>query len=171
MPVNNFTFGPNGLQLLKSFETKRNIAYDDARPNYVLKAGDQVLGRLTIGWGHTGGDVYIGLYWTDPQCDANLERDIQPRQAFVNQHVTVAIDQLENDALVVIVYNIGEEAFGNSTLLRDLNAGNFDEAAQQFERWDHAAGKVLAGLLRRRLAEEALFKEGQKNDGTQNKES
>jgi len=48
-----------------------------------------------------------------------------------------------------------------STLLRDLNAGDFAGAAAQFELWDHASGQVVAGLLRRRLAEEKLFVEGE----------
>ena len=49
-------------------------------------------------------------------------------------------------------------ALGGSTLLEDLNAGNVAGAAAQFEAWDHADGKVVAGLLRRRLEEEKLFR-------------
>jgi lysozyme len=45
-------------------------------------------------------------------------------------------------------------------MLRDLNSGDFANAAEQFDKWDHAGGKVVAGLLRRREAEQALFEEG-----------
>ena len=48
-------------------------------------------------------------------------------------------------------------AFKSSTLLIDLNSGNLTAAATQFDLWDHAGGAVVAGLLRRREAETALF--------------
>jgi lysozyme len=67
------------------------------------------------------------------------------------------MDQDEFDALVDFVFNLGTTAFAGSTLLRDLNASNLAGAAAQFQNWDHAGGRVLAGLLQRRLAEAKLF--------------
>ena len=46
-------------------------------------------------------------------------------------------------------------------LLRDLNAGDIQGAAAQFDAWDHSHGKIMAGLLRRREAETALFEQGE----------
>jgi lysozyme len=60
-------------------------------------------------------------------------------------------------AVMDFVYNVGAGNFKNSTLLRMINAKQYALAAQQFERWDEAAGKVMAGLLRRRIAEEEIF--------------
>jgi lysozyme len=74
--------------------------------------------------------------------------------------VTYPINQNEFDALVDFSFNDGNAALDGSTLLKDVNEGNLDGAAAQFQLWDHAAGKVVAGLLRRRLAEAAEFTNG-----------
>ena len=62
--------------------------------------------------------------------------------------------QGEFDALTDFTFNCGRYGFDHSTLLRLVNEDDLPEAAEQFERWDKAGGKVVAGLLRRRLAEE-----------------
>ncbi|HUZ96729.1 MAG TPA: lysozyme, partial [Edaphobacter sp.] len=61
------------------------------------------------------------------------------------------------DALVDFVFNLGCARLLGSTLLRHVNAGEFDLAAPQFLLWDHAGGIVVQGLLKRRQAEMALF--------------
>lgn len=61
------------------------------------------------------------------------------------------------DALVDYTFNCGTGNFDHSMLLKLVNAGNMVHAAQEFERWDRVGGKVVAGLLRRRVAEAALF--------------
>ena len=75
----------------------------------------------------------------------------------VNHYVAITLNQEEFDALVDLVFNIGATNFASSTLLRDLNAGDIAGAADQFERWDQCDGTVLAGLLRRRIAEKQEF--------------
>jgi lysozyme len=75
----------------------------------------------------------------------------------VNKSVKAAIDQSQFDAMVDFVFNLGCAAFGQSTLLRMVNAGDFAGAAGQFLRWNKAGGKVLAGLTKRRQGEMALF--------------
>ena len=59
--------------------------------------------------------------------------------------------------MVSFAFNLGTGALAHSTLLRDLNVGNYQAAADQFLRWNHAGGRVLAGLTRRRQAERKLF--------------
>jgi lysozyme len=55
-------------------------------------------------------------------------------------------------------YNVGEDAFAKSTLLRLLNEGqNKDIVAKQFDRWVYAGGKVSPGLVKRRNAEKQVF--------------
>ena len=71
--------------------------------------------------------------------------------------VKVPLAQHQFDALVVLAYNIGLGAFRTSTLLRLLNKGELSAAASQFDRWNKAGGKTLAGLTRRRAAERKLF--------------
>jgi lysozyme len=153
MGVNSFTYGQNGLALTEQSEGCRLAAYQDQ------------VGVWTIGYGHTGTGVVSGLTITQDQAVALLTSDIAAACAYVNQAVTVALQQDEFDALVDFVFNLGRGAFAGSTLLKDLNAGNFAAAADQFDLWDHAGGQVVAGLLRRRQAEEALFAQGESGGG------
>lgn len=77
--------------------------------------------------------------------------------AAVNRYVTVPINQNQFDALVDFCYNAGAKNLQTSSLLRYLNGGDFDHAAQEFGKWVHAGDKVLPGLVRRREAEKELF--------------
>lgn len=145
MGLNNLTYSGNGMALTEQFEGCCLTAYQDQ------------VGVWTIGYGHTGPDVTPELTITQEQAEALLAQDVGSAAACVNNVVTIQLSQSEFDALVDFVFNLGSGAFTGSTLLRDLNAGNFAAAAAQFDSWDHAGGAVVAGLLRRRQAETALF--------------
>jgi lysozyme len=132
-------------QLTEGFEAKRLSAY-------IPRPGDVP----TIGYGHTRG-VKMGDVCTDEQAVAWLQEDYVICEKDVNDHVNIPLTQGEFDALVDFCFNLGGRSLNNSTLLRLLNAGEYKLAAHEFERWDMAGGKHMAGLLRRRLAEEALF--------------
>jgi lysozyme len=148
MSINNLTYGKDGLALTEQFEGCELTAYQDQ------------VGVWTIGYGHTGSGVVSGLTITQDQAVALLMSDVAAAAAYVNATVQVALQQAEFDALVDFVFNLGRGAFAGSTLLKHLNAGQFDAAATQFDLWDHAGGQVVAGLLRRRQAETALFQQG-----------
>ena len=148
MSVNNLTYSAKGLALTEQFEGCRLTAYQDQ------------VGVWTIGYGHTGADVTAGLTITGAQAQALLSQDVSSAAACVNNAVAVKLTQEEFDAMVDFVFNLGAEAFRGSTMLRDLNAGDFTAAASQFDLWDRAGGAVVAGLLRRRQAEADLFNSG-----------
>jgi|SRR5271167_1787917 len=133
-----------GQKLTEQFEGDKLTAYQDSG------------GVWTIGYGHTEG-VTQGATCTQAQADAWLLEDIQWAGSVVQGAVTVALTQGEFNALVDFVFNVGSADFQSSTLLRDLNAGDFGLAALQFDRWDMAGGAVVAGLLRRREAEQGEF--------------
>ena len=135
----------SGLQLTESFEGCRTVAYRDS------------VGVLTIGYGHTGPDVYLGQVITQEQAQALLQQDVQTAVACVNQNVKVPLTQNEFDALVDFTFNEGVNAFKESTLLKDLNVGNYAAAAAQFTLWVNAGGHRLPGLVERRQAEHDLF--------------
>jgi lysozyme len=145
MGVNNLTYSKDGLAITEQFEGCRLVAYQDQ------------VGVWTIGYGHTGSGVASGLTITQDQAIDLLTSDVAASAAYVNAAVTVELQQNEFDALVDFVFNLGRGAFAGSTLLKNLNAGQFDAAAAQFDLWDHAGGQVVAGLLRRRQAEQAMF--------------
>jgi lysozyme len=141
----DLTYSDNGLNLTKSFEGLRLLAYQD------------VAGIRTIGYGHTGPDVLPGLTITEPVATALLRADLADAIRCVNGAVTADITQPQFDALVDFCFNAGRGNFLNSTLLRQVNLGNTQAATAQFALWVHAGGKVVPGLVRRRKAEAQLF--------------
>lgn len=150
MPQFRMTYGKAGIALTESFEA-------DGGPVLVAYADALAHGKPTVGWGHTGADVHVGAVWTYAQCVAALHSDYAWAENVVNNLVTITVTQGEFDGLVDFVFNVGAHNFATSTLLKDLNAGDIQAAADQFDVWDHASGKVVAGLLRRRQAETNLF--------------
>ena len=137
-------YSKTGEELTESFEGLRLVAYQDS------------VGVWTIGYGHTR-DVAEGMVCTSDQALQWLTEDTQSAVNAVNRLVTVSLTQSEFDALVDFVFNLGSGAFAGSTMLRLLNSGDMVRAAGQFDLWDHAGGVVVAGLLRRRMAENAEF--------------
>jgi len=84
-------------------------------------------------------------------------RDMHRAFQAIARDIAAPLTEHEIAAVMDFVYNVGAGNFKNSTLLRMINAKQYALAARQFERWDEAGGKVMAGLLRRRIAEEELF--------------
>jgi hypothetical protein len=76
----------------------------------------------------------------------------------VQRLVKVKLNQNQFDALVSFAYNCGEGNLAKSTLLKRVNAGDFEGAAQEFHKWNKGGGQVLRGLVRRRKAESDLFR-------------
>ena len=141
----SFSYSVAGVAMTKQLEGLQLTAYQDQA------------GRWTIGYGHAGPDVHAGLTITQAQAEQLLERDLAAAVACVNRAVTSGINQNQFDALVDFVFNLGCGSLLSSTLLRQVNAGDFTAAAQQFLLWDHAGGLVVPGLLERRRAELQLF--------------
>jgi len=84
--------------------------------------------------------------------------EAQDKYDFVMQNVRVPVTDNQLLALASFTYNVGENAFAGSTLLKLLNNGtNKEIVAQQFDRWVNAGGKVNKGLEGRRKAEKQLF--------------
>jgi lysozyme len=110
----------------------------------------------TIGYGHTN-KVKPGDAITEGEADILLALDVQEAERAVSSYVDVDINQNQFDALVSFVYNLGAGNFKSSTLLKKLNQGDYLGAANEFQRWNKAGGKVLRGLVRRREAEANLF--------------
>lgn len=140
-------YSKDGLHLTEQFEGCRLSAYPDTG------------GVWTIGYGHTSG-VHAGMVCTQSQAEAFLQEDVSHAEREVNRLVQVPLTQSEFDALADFQFNTG--ALGKSTLLELLNAGDYHGAAAQFERWDRVKGVEVAGLLRRRKAEEEEFNESLK---------
>lgn len=135
-----------GLDLIRSHEGLRLVAYPD------------VAGIPTIGYGHTRG-VELGQRCTEEEANAWLREDVKSAESCVNNSVTVPLTQGEFDACVSFVYNIGCGNFRRSTMLRLINDSNYDGAALEFAKWNHAGGVEVAGLTARREAERRRFEQ------------
>lgn len=134
-------------KLISSYEGCKLTAYNDP------------VGLLSIGYGSryiNGIPVKAGTTITQAQADSMLEQDVQN---LYNKISFVLPNLTENQYIAVLdfAYNTGYYAFIKSTMFNYLKSGNIAEAATQFELWDHAGGKVLPGLLRRRQQEKAIF--------------
>lgn len=138
-----------GVNLISGFEDTRFKAYDDG------------VGVWTIGIGTTiypnGVKVKQSDTCTPEQAKAYFKHDLAKFEKTVNESVTVPLTQNQFDALVSLTYNIGSGAFKDSTLLKLVNKGDYQGAADQFPLWKKAKGKILNGLITRRAAERALF--------------
>ena len=135
-----------GLDLIKKSEGYRDHMYLD------------VAGFPTIGYGHLLKPMSRFLSGSpNLQAAAILATDVEEAEQAVGRLVKVALTQGQFDALVDFCFNLGAGRLAGSTLLRELNAGHHDAAAQQLLSWDHAAGVVNTGLKGRREAELKLW--------------
>ena len=82
-----------------------------------------------------------------------LQRDASEAERAVKRCAPVPMHQHEYDAFVSLAYNIGENAFCKSTLVRKLNAGDYAGACREILKWDKFRGQPLRGLTMRRQAE------------------
>ena len=137
----------NGINLIKSSEGCKLQAYKD------------VVGIVTIGYGHTEPGLQMGTTWTQDQADQALAKDLVKFEKAVSAACKVQLTQDQFDALVCFSYNVGAGAMTGSTLVKKINAGDFTAAALEFLKWNKAGGEVLAGLTRRRYAESQLFEQ------------
>ncbi len=144
----DMSYSKDGLALTESFEGCRLAAYPDPGTGGA---------PWTIGYGHTSG-VNQGDVCTQDQAEQWLIQDVQAVVDAINRDCTISnLTQHEFDALVDFGFNLGTRALEGSTLWRKLMAGDVAGADAEFPKWDMAGGHVMAGLLRRRQAEAALF--------------
>ena len=138
-----------GVDLICEFEGKRLVAYDDG------------VGVWTIGFGTikypNGVRVKKGDTCTLDQAKEYMRHDLIEFEHTVNSSVKVPLNQNQFDALVSLAYNIGSNAFKSSTLVKKLNTGDYQGAADQFNVWVNGGGKRIQGLVNRRDREKLLF--------------
>jgi len=132
------------IDLVKEFEGCKLDAYQD------------VVGVWTIGYGHIEG-VNQGDTISQQEADIMLMSDLHDKAEAVSKLIHYDVTQNQFDALVSFAYNLGVGNLASSTLLKMINAGSADAAADQFLRWDKAGGVEVAGLERRRKAEMDLY--------------
>ncbi len=123
---------------------------------YESKPYRDVVGVLTVCYGHTGSDIIPTKTYTKAECDALLEKDLAIVAKVVNPLIKVNIPDYTRAALYSFTYNVGTGAFSRSTLLKKLNAGDQAGACNELKRWIYAGGKPWKGLMTRREVENAV---------------
>lgn len=137
-----------------------------------LKAYPDPIGIPTVGYGHTGKEVYYGQIITPDEAEEYLDSDLAIAEQIVDSAVDAPLTENQFQALVSFVFNVGKGRIGEksgkdgfvylksgkpSTMLRELNAGHYLAASKEFLKWTHAGGQELPGLVTRRQAEKDLF--------------
>lgn len=139
-----------GIAKIKQWEGLRTRAYKDSG------------GVLTIGYGHTSAagapEVKAGMTITEAEAEQILRRDLAIFEKRVSNLVKVGLTDNQFAALVSFDFNTG--ALHKSTLLKKLNAGDYDAVPSEMLRWVHAGGKKVEGLANRRAAEAGLWAKG-----------
>jgi GH24 family phage-related lysozyme (muramidase) len=113
----------------------------------------------TIGWGCTGPDIEKGTVWTVEKAQAELEKHLL--------HFCVGVLKLSPGlikeppgrlaAVISFSYNVGLGNYRISTFKKRIDAKDWPGAKEEIVKWNKAAGRVLPGLTRRRLAEATLL--------------
>lgn len=131
--------------LIKNWEELRLKSYKPT-PNDVW----------TIGWGHTK-NVLPNQTISEEEAEAFFKEDTAWVEDFIKKYIKVPLSQNQYDAVASWVFNIGAGNAKTSTLIRKLNAKDYEGAAHEFPRWNKQKGKVLNGLTKRRAEEMQYF--------------
>ncbi|ENG8533338.1 lysozyme [Salmonella enterica subsp. enterica serovar Anatum] len=121
-----------------------------------------VVGIWTVCYGHTGNDIMIGKTYTESECKALLNKDLNTVARQINPYIKVPIPETTRGALYSFVYNVGAGNFKTSTLLHKINQGDIKGACEQLRRWTYAGGKQWKGLITRREIEREVCMWGDK---------
>ena len=140
-----------GLALVKQWEGLELVAYKD------------VAGVLTIGYGHTtaAGIPYVkqGMRVSEKEAEDILRDDLRKFEERVNRLVKVSLT--DNQFAVLVSFDFNTGALHKSTLLKRLNAGDYDAVPIELMKWVNAGGKKVKGLVNRRAAEAGLWAKGE----------
>ncbi len=134
--------------LIKQFEGLRLKAYLD------------IAGKCSIGYGHynlTPPTVTPDMIITQDRANSILDIDLEHTLSLIQGHISADLTDNQLAAILSFSFNEGAHAFINSTLLKELNAGNIEAAADEFLKWERAGNQIIAGLKDRRIAERELF--------------
>lgn len=120
--------GIEAIKLLKKFEQGPGGSF--ASKVYQCSSGEN-----TIGYGHVVLPHEHFETITEEEAEELLKKDIAIAEDAINRYVKVPLTQNRFDALVSFVFNVGVKAFKESTLLKKLNQGLYDEIDEELAKW------------------------------------
>lgn len=134
-----------GIDLIKRFE------------GFSAKAYKCPAGILTIGYGHTGPEVRMGMVMNMANAEIVLASDLQSAERAVIRNIKRPLTDNQFASLVSFTFNLGGGALQGSTLRMKCNRSEDDQVPKEFMKWVWAGGKKLAGLKTRRQSESNLY--------------
>jgi|SoiMethySBSTD1v2_1073268.scaffolds.fasta_scaffold83106_3 lysozyme len=149
----------HGQQLLMQWEGFKPKVYKDSAGldtigvGHLLTPQERSSGAIDIG----GASVAYASGLSQQQVCDLLAQDLTRYETAVQDKVGNGLEQNQFDALVSFCFNVGIGAFGNSTVLKCINAGSLADVPDELRRWTTAGGKVVQGLANRRENEVKLW--------------
>jgi lysozyme len=132
-----------GLQIIKESEGLRLEAYN-------------LGGQWLIGYGHSR-TAKAGMTITESEAERLLREDVRASENAVKNMVEVPMNVNQFSAMVSLAYNLGSGGFAGSTVLEQINQGDYQGAADAFRNYNRAGGQVNEHLTERREKERTLF--------------
>jgi len=113
----------------------------------------------TIGWGATGRDIQMGTVWTVERAQTALEEHLLHFSAGLLKMSPALAQEPDRRIAAVLswVYNCGLGNYRISTFKKRIDAKDWAGAREECVKWNKAAGRVLPGLTRRRVAEASFL--------------
>ncbi len=160
---------PQGRAFIEGYEARIPTAYKDSAGKWTIG-----IGHLITDEEHRTGDIVIdglAIPWptaglTDVRMDALFAQDLAPREHALDDLLTSAPTQQQYDAMLSLLFNIGEANFATSTVRRKFNAGDYEHAADAILLFHNKRNPVThaleysEGLMKRRVAEREMFTKG-----------
>lgn len=164
---------PECRKFVKGWEAFIGYPYDDAdsrakktvQASWTKNKKGQNIGSfggvITIGYGHTGNDIFPGMTLTEPQAETLLIKKLAEYENAIYNAVHVPLNDNQFGALVAWCYNVGVGAAKSSSLVKKLNAGDYDCVPLELMKWTKSANpNQKKGLVNRRSAECGLWAKG-----------
>ena len=139
-----------------NYTAKRDGSDKEGNPLYTIGIGHQI---------QPGEEELFSKTITENEAILLFEKDIDKIVKDMNSNIKVPINKNQQLALISLRYRIGPGYFNESTLLRELNKGNYQKASEEFKNWRISEGRVVPGLVARAERERVRFLTPVSNSG------
>ena len=131
-----------------NYTAKRDGSDEKGNPLYTIGIGHQI---------QPGEEYLLTATITEEQAVEIFAKDIEKIVADMNRNIKVSLNKNQQLALISLRYRIGPNYFNGSTLLKELNKGNYQKASEEFKNWRISEGRVVPGLVARAERERVRF--------------
>jgi len=131
-----------------NYTAKRDGSDEKGNPLYTIGIGHQI---------QPGEEYLLTTTITEEEAISIFAKDIEKIVADMNRNIKVPLNKNQQLALISLRYRIGPNYFNGSTLLKELNKGNYQKASEEFKNWRISEGRVVPGLVARAERERVRF--------------